>query len=246
MRVGWKLKALRGMVRGMTDLTAVPAGIDARDWVNTPETIRVRFVALGEEHAVLSARVAALEERVGKSSRNSSLPPSSDAPRSATRRSKRQPSGRKSGGQPGHEGHGRSLLSRAQVDAVVEVRSLACAACSALLLGEDPAPGRHQVADIPPVRPRVTEYRRHTLTCQASGTATTAPWPAAMPRGDFGPRVAGTVAVLRGRLGLSQRETQEALDTLCGLAVGLGSISALQAAVSDAVAVPVAAAQAYV
>ena len=67
-----------------------------------------------------------------------------------------------------------------------------------------------------------------------------------MPRGDFGPRVAGTVAVLRGRLGLSQRETQEALDTLCGLAVGLGSISALQAAVSDAVAAPVAAAQAYV
>ena len=246
MRVGWKLTARWGTVTGMSDLTAVPAGIDAQDWANTPETIRVRFVALGEEHAALSARVAALEERVGKSSRNSSLPPSSDMPRTATRRSKRQPSGRRSGGQPGHAGHGRSLLARAQVDEVVEVRPLACAACGVLLLGDDPAPGRHQVVDIPPVRPRVTEYRRHTLSCQACGAATTAPWPAAMPRGDFGPRVAGTVAVLRGRLGLSQRETQEALDTLCGLAVGLGSISALQAAVSDAVAAPVAAAQAYV
>jgi transposase len=52
------------------------------------------------------------------------------------------------------------------------------------------------------------------------------------------------VAVLRGRLGRSQRETQEALDTLCGLAVGLGSSSAVHAAVSDAVAAPVAAAAA--
>ena len=96
------------------------------------------------------------------------------------------------------------------------------------------------------VRPRVTEYRRHTLTCQACGAATTAPWPAAMPRGEFGPRVAATVAVLRGRLGLSQRETQEALSMLCGLEVGLGSIGTLQEVVSAAVAAPVAAAQAYV
>jgi transposase len=186
-----------------------------------------------------------LEERVGKSSRNSSLPPSSDLPRAATRR-KRAPSGRESGGQLGHAGHGRSLLARAHVDEVVEVRPLACAACGVLLLGEDPVPGRHQVTEVPPVRPRVTEYRRHTLTCQACGEATTAPWPADMPRGDFGPRVAGTVAVLRGRLGLSQRETQEALGTLCGLAVGLGSIGALQGAVSDALAAPVAAAQTHV
>ncbi|MDR3417122.1 MAG: IS66 family transposase [Nevskia sp.] len=230
----------------MTDLTAVPAGIDARDWANTPAAIRVRFVALSEEHAALSARVAALEERVGKSSRNSSLPPSSDMPRAASRRTKRQPSGRRSGGQPGHEGHGRMLLASAQVDAVVEVRPLACAVCGVLLLGEDPAPGRHQVTDIPPVRPRVTEYRRHTLRCQACGHATTAPWPAEMPTGDFGPRVAATVAVLRGRLALSQRETQEALNTLCGLEVGLGSISAVQDAVSAALAAPVAAALTHV
>src|ERR1035437_8738490 len=166
MPVRWKLTAVPGMVLGMTDLTAVPADVDAQDWANTPEPIRVFIVtqiaAFGAEIARLTARVATLEERVGKSSRNSSLPPSSDLPRAATRR-KRAPSGRESGGQPGHAGHGRSLLARAHVDEVVEVRPLACAACGVLLLGEDPAPGRHQVTDIPPVRPRVTEYRRHTL-----------------------------------------------------------------------------------
>jgi transposase len=251
------------MVLDMSELPAVPAGIDTHDWANTPERIRVRYVAevaalleentqlkarvvaLGEENAQIHARVTALEERVGKSSRNSSLPPSTDGPR-VPARGKRKRSARKSGGQPGHEGHGRALLALAQVDAVVEVRPLVCGACGVLLLGEDAAPGRHQVTDLPPVRPQVTEYRRHTLTCQACGEATTAPWPAAMPRGDFGPRVAGTVAVLRGRLGLSQRETQEALGLLCGLTVGLGSIGTLQEAVSAALAAPVAAAQAYV
>ena len=237
------------MVFFMTDPTAIPAGIAAQDWANTPEPVRALFVAqlaaFGEEIARLTARVATLEERTGKSSRNSSLPPSSDGPRVPARR-KRKPSGRKSGGQPGHEGHGRALLPLTQVDEVVEVRPLACAGCGGLLLGEDAAPGRHQVTDLPPVRPRVREYRRHTLTCQACGEATTPPWPEEMPRGDFGPRVAGTVAVLRGRLGLSQRETVEALDTLCGLAVGLGSVSTLQAAVSDALAAPVTAAKTHV
>jgi len=229
----------------MPDPTAVPAGIEAQDWANTPEPIRVRFATQAEALAQLQARVAALEERTGKSSQNSSLPPSSDGPR-VRQRSKRTPSGRKSGGQPGHAGHGRPLLSLDQVDAVVPVRPLACGACGALLLGDDPAPGRHQVVDIPPVRPRVTEYRRHTLTCSVCGEATTPPWPQEMPRGDFGPRVAGTVAVLRGRLGLSQRETQEALGTLCGVAVGLGTIGTLQDAVTAALAAPVEVAQTHV
>jgi transposase len=125
------------MVRDMTDLPAVPAGIDAQDWANTPEAIRVvvaEAAALRTENAQLKARLAALEERVRKSSRNSSLPPSSDLPRAATARRKRTPSGRKTGGQPGHAGHGRTLLPPTQVDEVVEVRPLACAACGALLL----------------------------------------------------------------------------------------------------------------
>ena len=122
--------ALHGSVDGMPDPTAVPAGIEAQDWANTPEPIRVFCVALSEEHAQLKARMAALEERIGKSSQNSSLPPSSDAPR-VRRRSKRTPSGRKSGGQPGHAGHGRPLLALAQVDEVVQVRPLACGACGA-------------------------------------------------------------------------------------------------------------------
>lgn len=128
----------------------------------------------------------------------------------------------------------------------MEVRPLACADCGALLLGADPAPVRRQVTELPGVVPVVTEYRQHTLTCHACGAATTAAWPADLPAGSFGPRVAATVAYQTGRCGVSKREAQEILRTVCHLEVGLGSIAALEQQVSAAVAAPVAAAQAYV
>lgn len=236
-----------------------PPGISAADWAATPQAVRILVVALQAQVVALqelvvaqqgqivrlTERLTVLEERVGRSSRNSSQPPSSDPP-SVPVRPKRKRSGRKQGGQPGHPGHGRALLPPAQVDERVEVTPLACVGCGALLLGVDPIPARRQVTELPRVEPMVTEYRQHTLTCQACGVATTAAWPADLPAGSFGPRVAATVAYLTGRCGVSKREAQEILRAVCHLEVGLGSIAALEQQVSAAVAAPVAAAQAYV
>jgi transposase len=153
---------------------------------------------------------------------------------------------RQQGGQRGHRGTGRPLVPPEQVDQIVDATPTACGQCGHLLLGLDPQPARHQVTEVPPVRPVVTEYRRHTLTCPDCGTATTADWPAGMPAGSFGPRVAATVAYLTGRCGVSQRDAQELLATLYQVEVGLGSIAALEAQVSEALAAPVAAAQTFV
>ena len=54
------------------------------------------------------------------------------------------------------------------------------------------------------------------------------------------------MAYLTGRCGVSQRDARELLATLYGVEVGLGSIAALEAQVSDAPAAPVAEAQAAV
>lgn len=229
----------------MRDVKEPPPGVGALDWAETPQAVRILVLALQEQVRTLSERVAALEERTRRTSRNSSQPPSSDPP-SVSPRAQRKRSKRQRGGQPGHAGHGRALLPVEQVDQVVESTPQACLHCGEALAGVDPAPARHQVSELPRVVVHVTEYRRHTLVCPTCGEATTADWPLGMPSGSFGPRVAATVAYLTGRCGVSQRDVQEILRTVGHLEVSLGSIAALEQTVSAAVETPVAEVQAAV
>ena len=56
-----------------TDDFSLPAGIPSEDWAATPPSVRLLVMALME-------RLVRLEERVNRTSRNSSKPPSSDPP----------------------------------------------------------------------------------------------------------------------------------------------------------------------
>ena len=215
-----------------------PPGISQADWAATPVAVRV----LVQE---LLRRLVEVEARLNQTSRNSSKPPSSDPP-SATPRPAKAPTGRTSGGQPGHTGHGRTLKPETEVDHLIEVRPESCGQCGTLLLGEDPDPERHQVTEVPRITPVVTEYRRHRLSCVACGASTQAAWPATMPTGSFGPRVQATVGYLTGRLGSSHREVQDILATVCQTEVSVGSVGALERAVSAALATPVTEAATYV
>ncbi len=193
----------------------------------------------------LVARIGELEERLRQNSQNSSRPPSADAP--AGRRYAQRPlSGRKPGGQPGHEGQQRQLLAVEEVDAVVPVKPRRCRRCGAGLHGRDRAPRRHQVTELPPVRPHVTEYQLHTLSCGRCGAATSASLPPGVPPGAFGPRLEATVAVCTGVYHLSRRTTVGMLADLFGVDLALGTVTACERAVSAAVAAPVAEAHAYV
>ena len=215
-----------------------PTGISSEDGAAPPLSVRALVVAVLE-------RLARVEERLNQTSRNSSKPPSSDPP-SVPPRSGRQPSGRKAGGQPGHVGHGRELKRAEHVDHIIDAKPLSCSHCGALLMGEDPQPARHQVTELPPVESRVTEYRRHTLRCLAGGAVSQAGWPVDMPTRRFGPRLQATVGYLTGRVGMSPRAVQEVLTTVLHMEVGLGSIAALEQAVSTAVAAPVEEASRYI
>ena len=129
----------------------------------------------------LEEQVRTLQEQLSKNSRNSSRPPSSDPPQS--QRPSRPRGQRRRGGQPDHPGHTRLLIPVESVDEVVVLKPAQCSGCHAPLSGDDPTPFRHQVMEIPPIQPVVTEYQWHQLVCPACGETTRAPWPAGVPSG---------------------------------------------------------------
>jgi transposase len=188
--------------------------------------------------ADLEAKVAALEERLRQSSQNSSRPPSTDPP-TIGRPPARPPSGRRPGAQPGHDAQARALVPVDQVDHVIPLRATHCRGCGAIVRGSDPAPRRQQVVELPIVRPTITEYQWHTLTCARCGVATLAPRPPRVPTGAFGPRLTATVAVCTGVYHLSKRTTAGLLADLFGVDLAVGSVTACEQAASAAVATSV-------
>lgn len=210
----------------------------AEDLAGMPRKELVGLVlSQAEQIALLTARLVELEERLGKNSRNSSKPPSSDGPEAARPRRERG-GARRRGGQAGHPGRTRELVPTEAADHLVVCKPDTCEGCGALLLGEDPAPERHQVEEVPPVKPEITEYQRHRLTCQCCGHTTSGQWPAGVTASRFGPRLQGLAGLLRGRFRLSQREVAEAMEVCFGVSICAASVAAIQKRLGVALAEP--------
>ena len=118
-------------------------------------TLEARVETLTTMVHALQEQVGTLQEQLHQTSQNSSRPPSSDPPQ--IQRPRRPRSQRRHGGQPGHPGHTRTLLPVEEVQAVVAVKPEECRPCQAPLSGGAPAPWRHQVIELPPITPVVTE-----------------------------------------------------------------------------------------
>jgi transposase len=159
------------------------------------------------------ARLAELENRLNQTPRNSSLPPSSEHPHAKPKRDKHRPR-RPPGGQPGHAKHQRPLLPSEQCTDIQELKPTNCRRCSEGLAGADPEPLRHQVWELPVIRPEVTEYRRHRLVCTGCGEITCAALPAGVPVSQSGPRLVAFAGLLMAFFRQSKRRTALFLATL--------------------------------
>jgi transposase len=200
-----------------------------------------RIAKLEAQVALLLARIAELEARLAQNSSNSNRPPSSDAPADRDARRGKEPTGRSRGGQPGHKGSKRNLLTSDKVNETKDCFPDRCRrrGCGKPLPHQpDGTPLLHQVIDVPPIKPHVIEYRLHHVTC-VCGKVTCAVLPAGVPRGMCGPRLMALIGMLTGVYKLSRREASRLLGDVLGVGISLGALSESEDDVSEAVVVPV-------
>jgi transposase len=195
------------------------------------------FLALQQRVTELEIQVRDLQARLGLNSTNSSKPPSSD-PIGTKRKPPTPPSGRKRGGQPGHDPAHRALVPPEKVRATTDCKPTACRRCHHELTGDDPEPLIHQVAELPKLAPLVDEYRLHRLSCPQCGETTCGALPAGVPTGSFGPYLQAVLAMLAGTYRLSKRQIPQLVGDLFGLSISTGMISKLEQRSATALEAP--------
>ena len=217
--------------------------IPADLWDQLPPAAQAAILVLVQQYEqrlqALQQQVDGLHHRLNQNSTNSSRPPSSDPPH-VKRPPPKPKSGRKRGGQPGHKRWQRPLVPPEQVQQVIPLKPPACRKCGHHLRGDDPQPRQHQVAEIPPFQPEVTEYRLHRLTCTQCGTRTCASPPPGVPAGAFGPRLQAVLAVLAGGYRLGKRPIRQLAHDLFGLSISTGMVAKLERSTSAALEAPMA------
>src|SRR5438445_1409288 len=211
--------------------------ITPEQWAALPPEFRALLQAVVDYYeaqiAALSARVAELESRLGKTPQNSSLPPSTQHPH-AKPPQKKPTSKKRRGGQPGHARHERPLIPTDHCDEAQSLKPSECRRCGEKLRGSDPDPLRHQVWELPPIEPHVTEYQRHRLSCPRCGETTCAELPCGVPTGQAGPRLVALTALLMGCYRQSKRRTALFLEQILGQPCSTGWVVKLQNQATDA------------
>jgi transposase len=185
-----------------------------------------RTEALTAENQRLAEENAELRRRLGQNPRNSDRPPSSEGLAKPAPKSLRGKSGRKPGGQPGHEGT--TLRQVERPDVVVRHEPQACSACGDSLVGADQTGiVRRQVFEIPQTRARVTEHQLVTRRC-GCGQHTTGAAPARVDAPvQYGARLTAIVVYLMVAQFGAQKRVAEAVADLFGVPISQGTVAAL-------------------
>ncbi|MCL5999399.1 MAG: IS66 family transposase [Chloroflexi bacterium] len=184
----------------------------------------------------LLKRVSALEARLNQDSHNSHQPPSRDGYRRPPPKSQRKPSGRRSGGQPGHPGT--TLKMVAEPHHVVEHWPTRCAECGAGL-GQTQASGhaKRQVHDLPPLQVEVTEHRAMQVGCGQCGTLTQASFPdGVQPGAQYGSGIVSLAVYLQAYQLLPLERAAELLRDVAGCEMSEGTLVHLLAGCAQRVA----------
>jgi transposase len=176
----------------------------------------------------LLERVEELERRLSLNSSNSGKPPSSDGVKKPWRvNNQRERTGRKSGGQSGHEGT--TLRQVANPNKVIDYCPPVCAACGrGLGLADTRGHQKRQVFDILPPVVQVTEHRAHSCGCLACGSQTAAAFPAEISAAvQYGLSVEALVVYLQAWQLIPEDRLAELMGDIFGVEVAPATIAAM-------------------
>ena len=167
------------------------------------EEFREENRRLKEIIETLLAKVASLEERLSryekpKNSRNSSIPPSHDYTRTLKTRSLREPSGKKQGGQPGHQGMTLAMVENP--DQIISHVPQSCTCCGRDIsqIHAEFVESRQEVV-LPDIKPIYVEHQAFKRTC-VCGRTIVADFPSGITPGiSYGENVETLAAYLNAR-----------------------------------------------
>jgi transposase len=167
------------------------------------EELRKENQQLKEIIITLLSKVASLEERLSryenpKNSRNSSIPPSHDYSRAPKTRSLRESSGKKPGGQPGHEGTTLEMVDKP--DEVIEHIPQFCTCCGRdiSLVHAVLVESRQEVV-LPVIQPIYIEHQAFQRTCTCGNTVVADFPPGITPGISYGENIENLVAYMSAR-----------------------------------------------
>lgn len=158
-----------------------------------------------------------------KNSSNSSIPPSQDQNRPKKNQSLREPTNRKAGGQPGHEGT--TLQCSSEVDEVIKHSPDCCSNCGNNLSNDNAVlVSTRQLLDIPPIVLKCIEHQIYKNQCSCGYTMQGSFPKHVASAVQYGPNVETLVSYLHARQYMPYGRMQEFLKDVMGLPLSTGGI----------------------
>jgi len=210
--------------------------------VQLPSREAMRAAYQEGEEAVLKifdqivAAIQALEDQRNKDSHNSSKPPSSDGYKKPSPHSLRHRSGKKAGGQLGHDGTRLEPVDKPHHTIVHQVKR--CQACGLDLEGLPVEKvEKRQVFDLPEeVRMEVTEHQAEIKTCPSCGEKNAAEFPSEVRQAtQYGVRVQAQMAYFNVYHFIPMERTAELIEDLYQQPVSAGTVAATSTKVAERV-----------
>jgi transposase len=169
-----------------------------------------------------------LKELIGRNSKNSSKPPSTDQKGNTGGNGQKQT-------REGRQGKARTPFPTERVNKHIQCDRKNCPHCgsSAIQLSSQP-PEILQQAELPDVQAIVTEYQLSKYACEACGKNSVASLPEGIPDSAFGPKLMGFLATLTGVFHLAKREAIQLIKDLFGIDMGVGSVPNIEERVANA------------